>query len=148
MRTIIDGRLTATEKELGETHLPRIIRLCRKFKLSKKDTEIALYKLMEQSGGDKERPLVTHKDVCAPGVHHKLEVPFLWFLEFFEKDKPHIVQEILECQEWHVLYNFEYKIEVFKGIIGMQLKPEEFMKLDCTQVADVIKEEPGDGKLR
>lgn len=53
MKVLIDARLAATEKELGEIYLPRIIRLCRKLKLSEMDTEIAIYSLVVQSGGVK-----------------------------------------------------------------------------------------------
>ncbi len=49
MKFIIDARLAATEQELGELYLPRIVRLCRKFQFSELDSTIATHILVAQA---------------------------------------------------------------------------------------------------
>ena len=54
MKWTIDCRLKATEEERGELALPRIIRLCRKFKFTENESRIAIHAIVLQSHYDQE----------------------------------------------------------------------------------------------
>lgn len=53
MELVIKSRLVATEKQLGQCSLPRIIRVTRKLKFTENETKIAIYALISQCGYDR-----------------------------------------------------------------------------------------------
>ena len=50
LKTIWDHKLKVTESKRGEAGLPRVVRLCRKLKLTEKESMIMNYALCSQIG--------------------------------------------------------------------------------------------------
>ena len=148
MKAVIDARLDATEKELGELYLPRIIRLCRKFKFSEVDSKIAIYALVIQSGYDHEGRFGYGIDCLT--CCQNLDIPLRDILEFLDKDRLHMEQGFFpDVQDSYILScAITYDTDFCKALMGSQLKSQEFLKIEQTKLADVIAEEPGNEHYR
>lgn len=66
-------------------------------------------------------------------------------LDFLGKDRPHIDQGFFpDIQESYILSNtLNFDNDFYKALVGSKLSSEEFMKIEQTILADVIREEPG-----
>lgn len=146
MKNIIQGRLRSTEEQFGETSLPRIIRLCRKFSFSEAESRIAIYALVIQSAT--ERTGLRYADVLSTCGF--LKIPLKTMLEFLDKDRLHMQQGLFpEVEESYILNStLGYDTDFCKALMGSKLKGNEFLKLEQTLLADVIAEEPGNEHFR
>ena len=140
MKKIIQGRLQSTEETCGERSLPRIIRLCRKFKLTEMESLIAIYSLVTQSSTERTGRYTDVLSTCG-----FLKIPLKVMLEFLNKDRLHMQQGLFpEVEEAYILNStLSYDTDFCKALMGSQLKSNEFLKLEQTLLADVIAEEPG-----
>jgi len=148
MKAVIDARLAASEKELGELYLPRIVRLSRKFKFSEVDTTIAIYALVIQSGYDHDGRFGYVIDCLT--CCQNLDIPLRNILEFLDKDRLHMEQGFFpDVQDSYILScSISYDTDFCKALMGSQLKSQEFLKIEQTKLADVIAEEPGNEHYR
>lgn len=145
MKKIIEGRLQSTEEKCGETSLPRIIRLCRKFKLTEIESLIAIYSLVTQSATERTGRYTDVLSTCG-----FLKIPLKAMLEFLNKDRLHMQQGLFpEVEEAYILNStLSYDTDFCKALMGSKLKSNEFLKLEQTLLADVIAEEPGNEHYR
>ncbi len=148
MKLVVDARLAATEKDLGELYLPRIVRLCKKFNFSEVDTKIAIYALVNQSGYDADGRFGYGIDCL--NVCQMLDITLREMLEFLDKDRPHMEQGFFpDVQDSYILSStINYDTDFCKALMGSQLKSQEFLKIEQTKLADVIAEEPGNEHYR
>ena len=148
MKLVIDTRLAVTEKESSELHLPRIVRLSRKFNFSENDSKIAIYALVIQSGYDHEGRFGYGIDCLT--CCQALDIPLREMLEFLDKDRPHMEQGFFpDVQDSYILSSaITYDTDFCKALMGSQLKSQEFLKIEQTKLADVIAEEPGNEHYR
>lgn len=145
MKKIIEGRLQSTEEKCGERSLPRIIRLCRKFKLTETESLIAIYSLVTQSATERTGRYTDVLSTCG-----FLKIPLKVMLEFLNKDRLHMQQGLFpEVEEAYILNStLSYDADFCKALMGSKLKSNEFLKLEQTLLADVIAEEPGNEHYR
>ena len=148
MKSVIDARLAATEKELGEVYLPRIVRLCRKFKFSEVDSKIAIYALVIQSGCEMEVRM-GYGNNCLTCCQD-LDIPFRELLDFLDKDRLHMEQGFFPDVQDNCILScaIDYDADFHRALMGSQLKSQEFLKIEQTKLADVIAEEPGNEHYR
>lgn len=149
MKWIIDCRLRVTEEEKGELALPRIIRLCRKFKFTDNESRIAIFSLVAQSGYDRENRFgYGGADVIS--TCQFLEIPLQDMLDFLDPDRSHMQQGFFpEVQPSYIFScTVNYDPDYCKALMGSQLRSSEFLKLEQTLLADVIAEEPGNEHYR
>ena len=148
MKLVIDGRLATTEKTHGETALPRVVRMCRKLKLTGNESRISIYALVLQSGYDRDSRYAYGSDVV--GACQFLEIPLQEMLDFLDKDRMHMQQGFFpDIQDSYILNSsIAYDSDFCKALMGSQLKSTEFLKLEQTLLADVIAEEPGNEHYR
>ena len=146
---MIDSRLQVTEERLGTTSLPRIIRLCKRFKFNENETRIAITALVLQSGYDREGRYSSYgPDVLS--CCQFLDIPLQEMLDFLDPDRLHMQQGLFpEVQANYILTcSISYDTDFCKALMGSQLKANEFLKLEQTYLADVIAEEPGNEHYR
>lgn len=145
MKAIIERRLQSTEEQGGEKSLPRIIRLCRKFKFTEDESRIAICALVTQSSTDRTGRYCDVLNTCG-----FLKIPLKVMLEFLDKDRLHMQQGLFpEVEESYILNsNLGYDVDFCKALMGSKLKSNEFLKLEQTLLADVIAEEPGNEHYR
>lgn len=148
MKQVIESRLQITEEQLSTNALPRIIRLCKKFKFTDNESKIATYALVSQSGYDREGRFAYGTD--AVSACQFLQIPLQEMLEFLDQDRLHMQQGFFpEVQSSYVLScSISYDSDFCKALMGSQLKANEFLKLEQTYLADVIAEEPGNEHYR
>ena len=148
MLTVIESRLKATEEQYTFVGMPRVVRLCRKFKFTENETKIAIYSLVAQSGYDREGRYSYGSDVLT--TCHILDIPLQEILDFLDKDRLHMTQGFFpEIQDSYILScSITYDSDFCKALMGSQLKSNEFLKLEQTYLADVIAEEPGNEHYR
>ena len=148
MSSVIESRLKATEEQHSSNGMPRIIRLCRKFKFTENETRIAIYALVAQSGYDRDGRYSYGSDVL--NTCQFLEIPLQEILDFLDKDRLHMTQGFFpEIQDSYILScSIMYDSDFCKALMGSQLKSNEFLKLEQTYLADVIAEEPGNEHYR
>ena len=151
---MIESRLRATEEKLGECHLPRIIRLCKKFKFSENETKLAIHALICQGGFD-DSPRRGYGHYGNGGVDcvdasHFLAIPVVEILAFLSKERLHMEQGLFpEIQENYILNSpITYDGDFCAALIGSKLTSNEFLKLEQTELAGVILEEPGNEYLK
>ena len=146
MKHIIEGRLRCTEEQYGEPSLPRIIRLCRKFKFTEDESRITIYLLFIQSNTKVGAAKFT--DVLS--AYGFLKMPLKIILEFLDKDRLHMQQGIFpEVDESYIfICILRFDPDFFKALMGYKLKSNDFLKLEQTPLADVIAEEPGNEHYR
>ena len=147
---MIESRLVATEEKLGEVYLPRIIRMCRKLKLSKNEIEIATYCLTAQCGYDHEGGRFSSYGVDCLSCCQFLDIPLKDMLEFLNKDRIHMQQGFFpEVQDAYILNSaLMYDMDFCKTLMGCRVRSDGFMKLEQTVLADIIVEEPGNDHYR
>lgn len=129
-------------------NLPRIIRLCKKFKFSETESRIAVYALATQSATERSGRYSGYNDVLSTcGV---LKIPLNTMLEFLDKDRLHMQQGLFpEIEDSYILNSsLGYDADFCKALMGSKLKSNEFLKLEQTLLADVIAEEPGNEHYR
>ena len=145
MKLVIESKLLATEKQLGEIYLPRITRLCRKFKFNENETKIATFCLVTQSGYGENNGMLNPVICCKI-----LNIPLKEMLEFLDKDRLHMEQGFFsEILDSYILSSgITYDNDFCKALMGTHLKSQEFLKIEQTKLADVIAEEPGNDKYR
>ena len=149
MKVVVDSKVSLTEEKLGELHLPRIIRLCRKFKFTENEVKIATYALTRQFEYDdcfgKGRLGMDALSCC-----RVLNVPLKDMLEFLDKDRIHMEQGFFPEIEQSFILSCEitYDIDFCKALMCSNLKSNEFLKIEQTKLADVIAEEPGNEHYR
>ena len=144
---MIESRLAATEEKLGEIYLPRIIRLCRKYEFSKKETELAIYALFVQCGykngsfGHGESSLA----YC-----ELLDISLKDAMEFLHKDRLHMQQGVFPNIQNPYIFcgQLSYDTDFCQALMGFRVGSNAFIKLEQTLLADVIKEEPGNERYR
>ena len=145
MLTVVESRLKTTEEQYTFLSMPRVIRLCRKFKFTENETKIAVYSLVAQSCHDLKDYRSAVLTTC-----HILDIPLQEILDFFDKDRLHMTQglfpdinpsRILSC-------SITYDSDFCKALMGSKVKSNEFLKLEQTYLADVIAEEPGNEHYR
>lgn len=143
IKLVIDSRLVATEEKLGETYLPRIVRLCKKYKFTENESRLATYALVCQCGYDRDGKYAYGVDVVS--ACQSLNIPLSEVFEFFDSDRQHMLQGLFpEVQQSYLLNSaLTYDGDYCKILSGSQLKSEEFLKIEQTILADVIAEEPG-----
>ena len=146
MKHIIEGRLRCTEEQYGEPSLPRIIRLCRKFKFTEDESRITIYSLVHQSITEERAARIT--DVLSTCGF--LKIPLKIILEFLDKDRLHMQQGLFPEVDESYIFNstLGFDPDFFKALMGYKLKSNEFLKLEQTLLADVIAEEPGNEHYR
>ena len=149
LEQVIKSRLQATEEKHGEISLPRITRLCRKFKFTDNEARSATYALVMQSGYDRDGRFGGYGTDMLSTCHF-LAVPLQEMLEFLDKERTHMQQGFYpDVQDSDILTStIAYDTDFCKAIMGSQLTATEFLKLEQTLLADVIAEEPGNQHYR
>ena len=159
-KLVIDSRLKATEEKLGECYLPRIIRLCRKFKFTENETAIALYCLIRQFSQKYE----TRRMLCGccdrgqrgtgsdcVTISQFMGIPIMEVLGFIKKERLHMKQGLFPRIDDHTYMKADqiaYDFDFCKVLMGLKMTDNEFLKLEQTLLADVIAEEPGNKHLK
>ena len=145
MLTVVESRLKATEEQYTVLGMPRVIRLCRKFKFTENETKIAVYSLVAQSCYGFEGYRSDILTTC-----HILDIPLQEILGFLDKDRLHMTQGFFpEIHDSRIFScSITYDSDFCKALIGSKLKSNEFLKLEQTYLADVIAEEPGNEHYR
>ncbi len=153
-KLLIESRIKATEENLGECYLPRIIRLCKKFKFSENETRLALYALICQGGFD-DTSRRGYSQFGGGGVDcvsacQFLDMPITKVLAFLSKERLHMEQGLFpEVQESYLLNStLTYDGDFCAALIGSKLTSNEFLKLEQTELAGIILEEPGSQYLK
>jgi len=135
--------LKATEEKHGEIRLPRVVRLCRKFNLSQNETEVLLFVLARQAGIEREdNTFGIGIDPISLSLF--LEITLREVLEFLDQDRVHMQQGLFpDLQHTYILSQQIYiDTDVCKALLGADLKQSDFLKIEQTQLADVIAAEP------
>lgn len=149
LEKVIESRLQATIDKHGEVNIPRITRLCKKFKFTENESRIATYALVMQSGYDREGRFGGYgADVLS--TCQSLSIPLREILEFLDKERTHMQQGFFpDVQDSYILTcTITYDSDFCKALMGSKLKDTEFLKLEQTLLADVIAEEPGNEHYR
>lgn len=148
MLTVVVSKLKATEEQYTYLGMPRVIRLCRKFKFTENETKIAVYSLVAQSCCDREGMCSYDSNVLT--TCRILDIPLQELLGFLDKDRLHMTQGLFpEIHDGNILSrSITYDSDFCKALMGSQLKSNEFLKLEQTYLADVIAEEPGNEHYR
>ncbi len=154
IKLVTESRLRATEEVLGERCLPRIIRLCRKFKFTENEVSIALYCLIHQFTQKYERirhmfghgrPISTGSDCVT--ISYFMDIPLMEVVGFIREERLHIKQglfpeikgrNVLKCQ---IAYDFDF----CKVLMGLKMTNNE---LEHTLLADLVVEKPGNEHLK
>lgn len=152
---LVESRLKATEEKLGECYLPRIIRLCKAFKFSENETKLAIFALLSQGGLDDEPKRVYHPYVggstsdCITACQF-LDIPVVEVITFLSKERLHMEQGLFpDIQDSYILSSqIAYDGDFCRALMGSKLTSNEFLKLEQTQLAGVILEEPGNEYLK
>lgn len=153
LQLVIDSRLKATEEKLGHCRLPRIIRVCEKYKLSENESKLALYALICQAGLD-QQPRHGYSPygggVDCVSAAQSLDISISEVLAFLAKERLHMQQGLLpDIQESYLLNsNMSYDGDFCTALLGSKLTSNEFLKLEQTDLAKVILEEPGSEYLK
>ena len=149
MKLTIESQLSTTEEKLGSLYLPRIIRLCRKFKFTENETKVAVFALVCQCDCDIDSGHGGYGIDCI-SCCQILNVHLKDMLEFLGKDRLHIQQGFFpEVHDSYILTSaLMYDSDFCKSLIGFHLKSDEFLKIEQTLLADVIAEEPGNEHYR
>ncbi len=150
-RLVIESRLKATEEKLGEVYLPRIIRLCRKYKFTENEAKLAIYFLVCQFtkySHDTLQSRVTGTD-CITACKF-LDIPIMDVLDFLAKERPHMKQGLFPgVRDNYILSNsVSFDADFCKVLMGSKLTSNEFLKLEQTALADVVVEEPGNEHVK
>lgn len=156
---MIEYRLRATEEMLGECYLPRIIRLCRKFRFTENETNIALYCLIRQFSQKYERKRFLMCGCCdrrqsgsgsdCVTISKFLDIPIMEVLNFISKERLHMKQEFfpelrrINPLKGQLVYHFDF----CKVLMGLKMTDSELIKLEGTVLDDVVKEEPDNKHL-
>lgn len=153
-RLVIESRLKATEEKFGACRLPRIIRLCKRFKFSENETKMAIHALVCQGGfgNDEAHGYSRYGGVgidCLSACHF-VDASVLELLAFVSKERLHMEQGLFpEIQENYILNSpLSYDGDFCAALIGSKLSSNEFLKLEQTELAGVILEEPGSDYLK
>ncbi len=79
-----------------------------------------------------------------------LTIPLQEMLVFLDKEREHMEQGYFpEVQDSYILScRIDYDADFCKALMGTQLKSTEFLKIEQTQLANVIAEEPGNEYYR
>ncbi len=146
---MIASRLEATVKEHGRLCLPRITRLCEKLNLTENETRIATYSLVMQSGYNRNGRFGGYSDEVLTTCQF-LKIPLQEMLVFLDKERKHMEQGYFpEVQDSYILTcSINFDTDFCKALMGTQLKSTEFLKLEHTELANVIAEEPGNEHYR
>ena len=79
-----------------------------------------------------------------------LKIPLQEMLVFLDKERKHMEQGYFpEVQDSYILTcSINFDTDFCKALMGTQLKSTEFLKLEHTELANVIAEEPGNEHYR
>ena len=153
------SRLKASEASNGEPGLPRIIRLCRRLKLTEKETKVMIYTLCCQVGENRTGGFARFGRFVGGGMLFgndtlamckACDVKISEMVTFLNGDREHMKQGIFpDVQQSYLLHSSLSFDEVScKALVGAPLKANEFLKIEQTYLADVIAEEAGNEHLR
>ena len=149
---MVESRLKATADTLGESHLPRIIRICRKFQFTKNETSIALYCATRQLVQKYEEPQygLKAKSLDAKTISGLLDIPILEVLGFIRKDRLHMKQGLFPetLKDSALSGQIAYEFDFLLILIGSKVTDNVFLKLKNTFMGDVILEEPRNKHLK
>ena len=132
-----------TEEKHGEIRLPRVVRLCRKYKFSPKETEITLFTLTMQAGIEREDRYGGY-GIDPISLCSFLDVPLQEVLDFLDQDRLHMQQGFFpDVQHSYILSStLSYDTDVCKALMGANLKQNDFLKIEQTYLADIVVQEP------
>ncbi len=157
---VIESRLNATEERFGQCYLPRIIRLCRKFKFSKNEARIAIYCLICQFRKKPKKISIIHSHIenrSQPKISNSvkicqfLDIPILELLRFLRKERQHMKQELFSMfreADINLSFNILYDHQYCKILVGSKVTAKEFAKLEQNFLAELVAEEPGNEHLK
>ena len=159
MLKIWDVRIKVSEEASGEGGLPRIVRLSRKLKLTKKETSVMIYVLCCQVCVGRSSGLGRIGRFASVGVLYgsdtlsvckACDMKISEMVEFLNLDREHMKQGLFpDVQQSYLLHSALGFDEVScKALVGAPLKANEFLKIEQTPLADVIAEEAGNEHLR
>ena len=150
---VIQSRLEATKEKHGECYLPRIVRLCKRFKFTENECKLAIVTLIAQGGLD-DSPRRNYGPFgggidCVTACQF-LDVSIMELLAFLSKERLHIEQGLFpEVQDNSPLNSqLSYDGDFCSALLGAKLTANEFLKLEQTELAHVILEEPGSEYLK
>ena len=154
-KLVIESRLKITEEHHGECYLPRIVRLCRRFKFSENESKLALQALISQGGFDDPRKFEAYGpyrggSLTCVGVCQRLDIPISEVQAFLSKERLHMKQGVFpDIQDNYLLYStLSYDGDFCAALVGSKLTSNEFLKLEQTELAKVILEEPDSEYLK
>ena len=155
----MQSRLKASENANSEPGLPRIVRLCRRLKLTEKETKVMIYTLCCQVGENRTGGFARFGRFVGGGMLFgndtlamckACDVKISEMVTFLNIDREHMKQGIFpDVQQSYLLHSSLSFDEVScKALVGAPLKSNEFLKIEQTYLADVIAEEAGNEYLR
>lgn len=143
LKKIINMRLKMTEEKHGDIRLPRVMRLCNKYKFTANETEITLFTLTMQAGIEREGRYggfgIDPISLCS-----FLDIPLQEILDFLDQERLHMQQGFFpDVQHTYILQStLSYDTDVCKALMGANLKQNDFLKIEQTYLADIIAAEP------
>ncbi len=156
---IQEAKLRVTEAAKGEGGLPRIIRVCRKLHLNKKETLVMVFALCCQvcdarfSGASRFGRLMGSSSFYGNdtlSVCKACDLRIGEMVSFLSSDREHMKLGLFpDVQQGYLLHSAITFDEVScKALIGAPLKENEFLKIEQTPLADVMAMETGNEHLR
>ena len=156
---MMKSRLKASEDANGEPGLPRIIRLCRRLKLTEKETMVMIYTLCCQVGENRTGGFARFGRFVGGGMLFgndtlsmckACDIKIGEMVTFLNIDREHMKQGIFpDVQQSYLLHSaLSFDEASCKALVGAPLKSNEFLKIEQTYLADVIAEEAGNEYLR
>ena len=136
-------RLKITEEKHGEIRLPRVVRLCHKYKFSQNETEITLFTFMVEADIERVDRRSRHK-IDPISVCSFLDIPLQDVLDFLDQDRLHMQQGFFpDVHHSYILESsLNYDTDVCNVLMGMNLKQNDFLKIEQTYLADIVVQEP------
>ena len=144
-RLLIESRLKATEEKLGEVCLPRIIRLCRKYKFTENESKLAVYALVSQFTKYSHDTVQKVAGVDCISSCQFLDISIMDVMDFLAKDRPHMKQGLFPAvrDNYILSSSITFDPDFCKVLMGSKVTSNEFLKLEQTALADIVVEEPG-----
>ena len=150
------SRLEATEESEGESGLPRVVRLSRRLNLNKKESLTMVFVLVthvfERSIGRFGRFNANQNMYGSDSlsVCKACDMTITEMIEFLSQDREHMKQGIFpDVQQNYIMSSaLSYDDSSFKALLGITLRPNEFLKIEQTPLADIVAEEAGSKHLR
>eukprot|EP00163_Fabomonas_tropica_P031490 TRINITY_DN750_c0_g1_i10.p1 TRINITY_DN750_c0_g1~~TRINITY_DN750_c0_g1_i10.p1 ORF type:complete len:404 (+),score=75.02 TRINITY_DN750_c0_g1_i10:137-1213(+) len=142
------------EKVPGAGSIPRLLRLCRVYKMTRKECEAFGYLLLCHLGRgfpanvDGYRDLKEGSDATALStVASFTDMTTEEMLNFVSPSRPYRREGILEVyqRKEHMASHMIIKVsnEVMRALIGGELSESEFLKIDATELARLLRTEEG-----